>query len=356
MNVDNLNIKHRPKVLIVATSRKTRGGIASVINAYKSSRMWEDYHCKWISTHIDRSAFSKFFFFISSIITYCIILPYYDIVHIHCSLLNSTRRKYLFFLIARLYHKKTIVHLHCGDQLSDIWNWTYYDMFSKADKIITLSNVTKNVLVGYLGKDTGNKISILFNPCYEISNYVSYNNRKKIILYAATITSGKGYKDLLSAFGQIANKYSEWKLVIAGNGEVDNAIMIAQKLGIAGRVFFPGWINDDKKEYFFNSASVFCLPSYAEGFPMAVLDAFSYGLPVITTPVGGIPDVAIDGENMLLFNPGDIEGLSKQLVKLMDDEDLRNRLSNESIELSRTTFNLNNICGQLSKIYDNVSG
>lgn len=49
---------------------------------------------------------------------------------------------------------------------------------------------------------------------------------------------------------------------------------------------------------------------YTVGFPMGVIDAWVYGLPVITTPVGGIPDIAIDGKNMLLFTPGDIDALA----------------------------------------------
>lgn len=76
---------------------------------------------------------------------------------------------------------------------------------------------------------------------------------------------------------------------------------------------FLGWVSGEAKDNAFKEAMIFCLPSYAEGFPMSVLDAWSYGLPVITTPVGGIPDVAQDGVNMLLFNPGDIDMLAKQM-------------------------------------------
>lgn len=87
---------------------------------------------------------------------------------------------------------------------------------------------------------------------------------------------------------------------------------------------------------------------------MAVLDAFAYGLPVITTPVGGIPDIAKDGENMLLFNPGDVDTLARQIEKLMSDSDLRKKLSESSVDLAETTFNINRINGQIEDLYDEL--
>ena len=102
----------------------------------------------------------------------------------------------------------------------------------------------------------------------------------------------------------------------------------------------------------FKQASVFCLPSYAEGFPMAVLDAWAYGLPVVTTPVGGIPDVAVDSENMLLFNPGDIDTLAERLDLLMSDDILRDKLAASSIKMSLEMFNLNTITKQVGEIYE----
>ena len=84
---------------------------------------------------------------------------------------------------------------------------------------------------------------------------------------------------------------------------------------------------------------------------MAVLDAWAYGLPVVTTPVGGIPDVAIDGENMLLFNPGDIDSLAGQLERLMVDEELRSRISLASVEFAESKFNLDTINKQIGELY-----
>lgn len=87
---------------------------------------------------------------------------------------------------------------------------------------------------------------------------------------------------------------------------------------------------------------------------MAVLDAWSYGLPVITTPVGGIPDIAKNGENVLLFNPGDYNSLAQCLETLITDESLRRTISQASLYLARTTFNIATINKQLASLYQEV--
>ena len=84
---------------------------------------------------------------------------------------------------------------------------------------------------------------------------------------------------------------------------------------------------------------------------MAVLDAVSFGIPVLTTPVGGIPDIALDNENMMLFNPGDINTLSEKLVQMSDEEMLK-KLSKASIDLSKNVFALSEISNQINQIYD----
>lgn len=177
---------------------------------------------------------------------------------------------------------------------------------------------------------------------------------EKIILYAGTVTPRKGYQDLIRAFAIIAGKYPDWKVVFAGNGDIEEGKTIAQELGIANQIVFTGWLNGEEKEETFRTASIFCLPSYAEGFPMAVLDAWAYGLPVITTPVGGIPDVAKDGENMLLFNSGDVKKLSECLNLLISDENLRGKIGKESIDFANGLFNIKTINKKLADIYESM--
>ena len=84
---------------------------------------------------------------------------------------------------------------------------------------------------------------------------------------------------------------------------------------------------------------------------MGVLDAWAYGIPCIVTPVGGLPDIVIEGKNALTFNPGDTEALAKQLEKMITNNKLREEIGKESLKLAQTTFNIDTINEQLDKIY-----
>lgn len=349
-----MKILKSPKVLIVATSRKTRGGITSVIKAHESGKQWKKFHCHWVQTHKDGSVLTKLSYLARGFIDFIFRVPFYNIIHIHISQPTTIRRKKPFLVFAKKLGKKIIVHFHAfnvEETVNGKYSKKYAAFFNAADKIIVLSNWWRRQLISSLSLNP-NSIEVLYNPCPIVIK--DNSNQKDSILYAGTVNERKGYKDLINAFAHIAQTFPSWRLSIAGNGDIEQGKELTLRLGIADRVDFLGWINGKTKEAAFREASIFCLPSYAEGFPMAVLDAWAYGLPVITTPVGGIPDVAKDGENMLLFNPGDIDALSSQLEKLITDEELRNKIAAQSHELANGIFNVDTINSQLGEIYENL--
>ena len=88
---------------------------------------------------------------------------------------------------------------------------------------------------------------------------------------------------------------------------------------------------------------------------MAVLDAWAYGLPVITTAVGGVVDIAINGENTLLFNPGDVETLASQIRLMISDKVLQERIKAASVELSQKVFNPDVINAQIANYYKQLT-
>jgi len=342
------------KVLVVATARKTRGGITSVVKAHEAGKQWSKYNCRWIQTHVDKGHLSKLLVLTWGVARYLVLLPGADIVHIHVSEWHSAARKLLFFRLAKMLNKKIIVHFHSFSPDTTV-NGPHCELYRKlfcgADIVVVLSNYWKEVVDKKF--HLGDRIKVIYNPCPTIVCPQQYE-KSNIILYAGTLNQRKGYADMIRSFAKVAPKHPDWKISFAGNGEIEQARALARKLGIERQVDLLGWVNGENKDKAFKQASAFCLPSYAEGFPMAVLDAWAYGLPVITTPVGGIPDVAIDGENMLLFNPGDVDVLSEKLDMIMSDEALRGELSSESLKMAEGQFNLMTITEQVAMLYEKL--
>lgn len=338
------------KVLFLATSEKTRGGIAAVLNAYKKLPFWQEYHVRWIGTHIDRSQCWKWLFAVKALLSYICCIGFYDLVHIHVGELPSIKRKFIFFKIAKFCGKKVVIHLHIGNQLDDYKdNWLCRELFEGADAIVVLSQSIRTKIAAYFRVE--GKVHVIYNPCSNVTN-VHYSDQYKYILFAGTLNQNKGYTVLIKAFAKIAINFPDWRLILAGNGEMEQAQKLVQDLGIERQVLFVGWVIGAKKEQLFREASVFCLSSYAEGFPMAVLDAWSYGIPVVSTPVGGLPDVLRDGENALLFQPGDVDMLAKKFIQILSDATFRKRLSIASLALSKGPFSTQTINSQMKALYE----
>jgi glycosyltransferase involved in cell wall biosynthesis len=348
-------MKISKRVLVIATSSNTRGGITAVIKAHKKSNFWEEWNCIWIETHIDKSYLMKIFYFIKSFIKFLHFINKTSLIHCHLSGPISVIRKLPFLIIAKLVDIPIIIHFHAFSSKSNIpknYIKFYSVVFDMAEKIIVLSENWKDGILKDFKYDT-NKVKVIYNPCTNVLPKMT-KECKKYILYAGTLNERKGYKDLIKAFSKIAYNYPDWKLVFAGNGEIEEGKTLAKKLNIYDQVIFKGWVIGDDKHKLFSQASIFCLPSYAEGFPMAVLDAWAYALPVVSTPVGGIPDVAIHGENMLLCEPGNINCLARNLKLLIDDDKMRKKLIKASIEFSTGKFSISSISKDWNRLYNNL--
>lgn len=100
------------KVLVIATSRKTRGGITSVVKAHEEGMQWSKYHCRWIPTHVDKGFLWKLIYAVRGFLEYLVFIPSADIEHIHVSEPPSALRKLVFFRLAKWLKKKIIIHFH----------------------------------------------------------------------------------------------------------------------------------------------------------------------------------------------------------------------------------------------------
>lgn len=338
------------KVLVVATSRKTRGGITSVIKAHETGDQWKKYHCIWIETHRDGNAVRKLWYLFTALIEYILLLPFYDIIHIHLATTQSAKRKMLFIYPAKWIGKKVILHFHPSNEkfLFEPYNQKLYrKLFLKANLILVLSEQWRRWLKEAL--DITENVEVLYNPCPKVKRREDI--RENNILFAGTIIQRKGYMVLIEAFAKIAHKYPNWNVVFAGNGEIENAKNAAKRLKIEKQIKFLGWVSGKEKELAFQKASIYCLASDGEGFPMGVLDAWAYGIPCVVTPVGGIPDIIKDGVNGLIFPVGDINTLAKKLEYLITKPQLRKNIVTEADKYVNGEFNISFINNQLDNIY-----
>ena len=157
-----------------------------------------------------------------------------------------------------------------------------------------------------------------------------------IVGIVATLRSWKGHRYLLEALAAMARK--DVRLVIVGDGPQRGALEArAAELGIAARVRFAG--NQDDVAPWMQAFDLFCLPSYAnEGVPQALMQAMACGLAVVSTPVGSIDEIVVDGETGVLVPPEDAIRLRESIERLLGDEGERRALGTRAAQAARERF------------------
>ena len=142
------------------------------------------------------------------------------------------------------------------------------------------------------------------------------------------------------------------RLVYAGKGSgVEETRRLADQLGLGGRVEFTGWLEAERARATLAAATIFVLPSFVEGMPMALLEAMALGLPVIATPVGGVPEIVTHQVDGLLVPPGDVDALAAAIARLMSEPALRERLGRAARETAAQRFSLDSAVERLLGIY-----
>jgi glycosyltransferase involved in cell wall biosynthesis len=149
---------------------------------------------------------------------------------------------------------------------------------------------------------------------------------ERIVLTVGRLSQEKGHADALRVFRLLRDRMpaQPLRLLIVGDGPERRRLgALAGRLGLAQSVIFAG--HQDHIAPFYAAADVFLLASHSEGSPNVLLEAMSAGLPVVATRVGGVPELAENGEEALLEDRGDHEALADAVLRLLTDQDLRAR-------------------------------
>jgi glycosyltransferase involved in cell wall biosynthesis len=199
---------------------------------------------------------------------------------------------------------------------------------------------------------------------YVVYNSVGYDLKDNIkkrdlgntvkIGFLGRVVHNKGAQFLVKALGLLVNKKKlNCQVVVAGDGRYLKALKHLTFLyGLNDKVTFLGYVND--KDEFFNEVDIFCLPSLKETFGLVLLESMAHAIPVVASNIPGIDEVVIDGENGILFSPGDHHDLADKIENLINDSYMRNTIVDEALNRVEQSYSVDRLRGDLQNIISSI--
>lgn len=345
----------KKKILMIGPL-DTQGGMSTVMKNYINSELLNKIvDIEYISSAADGSKIKKIYVMYKGLIKLITKLIFYnkeiDIVHVHVALNGSIYRKGLFIKIAKKFNKKVVLHFHASDLEDFYWNrcnekkrTIVKNIFKLADKTISLNNIMNKLL-----KDTFNIDSSILYNFINIERKSIYNINSKNILMISRLTEDKGVYEAINVMKNL-REYG-LKLILAGDStEIDFVKQYTKDNNLDDCIVFTGWVDDREKVKLFADCFVSILPSHFEGIPMSLLESLSYGVPVIASNVGGIPEIISENEGYIHEVNNESE-LEECILKLYKNNEIKSTLSKNCIDKCLSVFSEEHHVNRLIEIY-----
>ncbi|RZA35641.1 MAG: glycosyltransferase family 4 protein [Lysobacteraceae bacterium] len=342
---------------MLGTEPGGRGGVATVVSLLQQNGLFEREGVCYIPTHAEGSRIDKLGAALKGLLrTLACLARRPEVVHAHAASNGSFVRKSVLLALARASGCKTVFHLHgaCFDSFIErsspiMRRWIRHTLESSS-RVIALSTRWAVYLNGFAPRA---RVVVIPNsvPLPPAGPDRAEPGR---ILFLGQVEPRKGIHELVEALALLAPRFPQARLAIGGQGELEQVRRRAEQLGVADRIEELGWVTAGRKGEELARAAVFCLPSHAEGLPMALLEAMAAGKAVVSTGVGGIPDALHDGDNGLMVEPGNVEALARALGRLLGDEDERRRLGARARATIEQEFESGVVIGQISAVYEQL--
>ena len=286
---------------------------------------------------------------------------------------HGSRSNFLLALLKRRLSLPILTTIHSDyelDFLGNIYKQLLYTNLNKLalrsfDYYIAVSDNFRDMLISrgfppqrlyrvYNGLD----LSQVGKPSRDKEDFlrqmgVAVNSQSLLVGTMGRLHPVKGQGVLLEAVPRVLAAFPQTHFLIAGAGsEKKNLIRQAQRLGVADKVHFIGYVA--QPDNYFNAVDINVLPSKSESFPYVLLEGALYRLATVASAVGGIPELIVDGENGFLVTPGDSGELADRLLCLLRDEGLRRRLGQNFYTHVRDNFSTEKLATDHVAIYGEI--
>lgn len=244
-----------------------------------------------------------------------------DVVHVHTAQAFSfVRASFYVLFAAAVWRRPVVLHVHGSsfheflDTDSRLLSALQRLVFGASDRVIVLSGYWKDVLEAHVPAD---RIHVLPNAVDPGDYIPQYRPSVPHVAFVSGLFDRKGVPELVAAIDRLEEETTTpFRVSIGGKGPRSDAVA-----ALADRnpsVEYLGYLSEAEKRVLLSAASIFVLPTHAEGLPIAMLEGMAGGNAVVSTPVGAIPEV-VDEDNGVLVAPGDADALAAALGRLVED-------------------------------------
>jgi glycosyltransferase involved in cell wall biosynthesis len=278
------------------------------------------------------------------------------VVHINVASKGSVYRKALLAAVTRQLGVPYVVHLHSG-AFDQFWQSAgpqlgrvIAGLLRNSAAIIVLGRYWSELIDRRLPGMDG-KVVILPNatPSAATAPEKAKDGRVRISFFGK-LGEMKGTPQLVEALALLRDR-ADWTATLAGHGDVTGTRAKLLRSQIADRVSVPGWLAPAAAADLLRRTDILVQPSFIDNLPMTILEAFAWGIPVVATPVGVVPDVVVQNVNGLLVPAGDVRALADALAELIDDPALRQRLGAAARRDHAARYEMNGYLSRLAEIW-----
>lgn len=320
----------KKRIVMIGPSPNSHGGIASVVSSWQNVGLFERWPVTYLETQIEGSKLAKLRVGLSALFRFVQLLTSNRVacVHMHVARRRSFWRKAIFALAAFASRCPVLLHLHSGGfsefyhhECNHLQRRVVRFVLDHAAQLIVLSKGWHEILRPI---STNCNVTVVAN-FLEPSAYAHIREErdKNTLLFLGLLNRDKGFYDLLECISVLCQEFPRLVLVCGGKGEHDQITARIEQLRIEQYVKLAGWLSGDTKRGWLSRASIFVLPSYVENMPMAILEAMRWGMPIVSTKVGCIPDIIEHGREGLLIDHGDVAALQTAIRRLLLSDDER---------------------------------
>ena len=348
---------------MLGAAPETRGSIAAVVECYRAHGLLKRWSIDYLPTHGDGGAARNAALGLDALCRFGWLLAQHGRmpVHLHLSARGSPAADAALAAAALAARCPLLLQLHgAGFERSHGSVLMRYLLWRAACVLVPCESLhawVRRVARGAHAVCLPNPVACAEAPAFAgatSQREAARPARQNLVLFLGRVEPAKGIFDLLEALAAVRASVPDVRLVCAGHGDRVAVAHYAERLGIAEAVRFTGWVGPSGKRALFEAAAVFALPSYDEAMPVSLLEAMSAGVPVIASPVGGIPEVVVDGCSGFLAAPGDTATLERLLRRLLLDRALAAHVAAAGRESARLRFAPERALPRLEGLYASI--